>query len=120
MTLEIQAMNYKDILTGINTKEIVDALTLITNKEKHSIEVCQGRRQKNKALLDIVWKKPSVYKEFIEAISQSSPDSTLANSIHEVTGMKTIYKINKSGFDILKGDLLRDIFILSNDSLFNH
>lgn len=80
-------VNFQDIITKINSNEIVDKLTL-TNFEKQSVleSACLGRIKGNKALLDIVLNRgPVVYKEFIKVLRQNIP--RLAFKIENTKGL---------------------------------
>lgn len=80
-------VNFNDIITTINSKDIVDELTL-TDLEKKCIQSCLGRQEENKALIEIVWNRGHVtYKEFMNALHKTYSD--LATKIDNTQGMIT-------------------------------
>ncbi|CAC5376411.1 unnamed protein product [Mytilus coruscus] len=68
-------VNFKEILTTINSKEIVGELTLLTDSEKESITSCLGRIKANKELLEIIRHRGfATFNEFILVLRQHNPE----------------------------------------------
>lgn len=81
-------VNFNDIITTINSKDIVNKLTL-TDVERNCIKSCLGRQKGNKALIEIVWNRGHVtYKEFMNVLHETYSD--LAAKIDNTKGMITL------------------------------
>lgn len=78
-------VNFKEILTTINSKEIVGELTLLTDSDKKSVISCLGRIKANKEFLEIVRHRGfDTFKEFILVLRQHNPE--LATKIENTKG----------------------------------